>query len=215
MSKQRTRLIGTITIAALFSTLRLAMAAGNLVEFSAALQAFTGEGITYHRLVFKDDKRVIYYLPPNGWKCNASETQLTMTPADRPFAEGKIVSTSLDKPVALDERTVAAFKDEVLAALPPGSQHATVVNQEQNAILLNNNPTTEVIVSYEAFGQSFQRSVLLVNTPANQIRFQFTARKSDFDKLYGTFRASVVTWEWQPQSEQHAPDDNAAERDAG
>ena len=197
---QRTRLVGAV-IAALCLTLRLAMA-GNSVEFSAALQAFTGEGVTYHRLVFKDEKRAIYYQPPANWKVNASENQVTFVPPEKSFAEAKITSVALDKPVVLDERAAAAFKDQVLAALPTGNQQATVVKQEQNAVLINNNATAEVVVTYDAFGQSFQRGVFLLSTPGNQVRFQFTARKADFDPLYRIFHSSILTWEWQPQSEQ-------------
>jgi hypothetical protein len=203
MLTQRTRLVGAITIAA-FWTLRILSAAGNLVEFSASVQDFSGEGVTYHRLVFKDGKRVVYYQLPNGWKCNASDKELTVNPSERPFAEGKITSTALDRPVVLDDRAATAFKDQVFNALPPGAQHATVLKLEQNSVLLNNNPVIELILSYDAFGQSFQRSVIIVNTPANQIRFQFSARKSDFDALYRTFRASVLSWEWQPEPEQPA-----------
>jgi len=206
MSQQHTLLAKFVAIAVLFSTLRLAMAAGNLVEFSAALQKFEGEGITYQRLVFKDDKRVIYYQPPRGWKCNAFGNLLTLTPADRTFAEAKISSVALDKAVSLDDKAADAFKQQVLSSLPEGSRNAAVVKQEQNGITLNNNSMLEVIVSYDVYGQSFQRSVFLLNTPANQVRFQFTARKADFDALYRQFRESVVTWEWQPESGQANPD---------
>jgi len=200
MSKQHILLAKFVAIVVLFSTLRLAMAAGNLVEFSAALQKFEGEGITYQRLVFKDDKRVIYFQPPRGWKCSGTENQLTLAPADRSFAEAKITSAPLDRPVALDEKAADAFKQQVLSSLPEGSRNAAIVKQEQNGLMLNNNPAIEVVISYDAFGQTFQRSVILLSTPTNQVRFQFTARKSDFDTLYRAFRASVVTWEWQPES---------------
>ena len=208
MSQHHTRLIATVAIAVLFLTLRLAMAAGNLVKFSAALQDFEGEGITYHRLVFNDGKRVVYYQPPRGWKCNASDNLLTLTPADRTFTEAKILSVAVDSPVALDDRAADAFKQQVLASLPDGSRNAAVVKQEQNGMMLNNNPMLEVIVSYDVYGQSFRRTVFLLNTPTNQIRFQFTARKADFDALYNMFRASVVTWEWQPEPEQPNTDSN-------
>ena len=208
MSPHRSRLIGLVAVAALFSTLRLAMAAGNLVEFSAALQKFTGEGVTYQRLVFKDANRVVYYQPPMGWKCNASTELVTITPADRTFAEAKISSVSLDNPVALDDKAADVFKQQVLSSLPEGSRNAGVVKQEQNGIMLNNNPVLEVVVSYDVYGQSFRRSVFLLNTPTNQVRFQFTARKADFDALYRQFRGSVVTWEWQPEQERADTDSN-------
>jgi len=66
-------------------------------------------------------------------------------------------------------------------------------------MLLNNNPTFELSISYQGTGYTFQRSVLVVNTPGTQIVFKFTAPKSDFDPLYREFRASLRTWEWQSQ----------------
>lgn len=77
------------------------------------------------------------------------------------------------------------------------SQQAALVRQEQNPILLNNNQSFEVVVSYKGLGDNFERSVLFVNTPTNQLVFKLTARKSDFDALYRAFRASISSWEWQ------------------
>jgi hypothetical protein len=176
---------------ALFLTAQFSIA-GNPIEFSADVQEFTGEGIVYRRLSFKDDKRTISYLPPQGWTCSLRGNSLRLVPPDKNFAEAQIESLPLEKPKPMDDAAVAALTQEVLDALPHGSQQATVVKQEQNP-MLNNNPGFELVVSYKASGEAFERGIIFVNTPANQLIFKFTARKSDFDPLYRAFRSSVFT----------------------
>jgi hypothetical protein len=180
--------------------------AGNLIEFSDTDYAFTGEGVTYHKLVFKDDKRTISYQPPAGWKCRLAGNQLQLVPPDKTLCEAKISSVALDTPIAVDEHLVAGFNQQVLAELPTGAQQGVVVKQEQNALLLNGNPTLRAEVSYVAFGQRYQRSVLLVITPKNQIRFQLTARAADFDAADRAFRPSILSWEWAAVPPSEPPD---------
>jgi hypothetical protein len=179
--------------------------AGNSIEFSSALEKFIGEGIVYPRLVFKDDKRPVYYQPPRDWRCTLDRNSLHLVPPNKSFAEAEISSAALEKPVALDDAAIAGLTQQILATLPPDSQQTSIVKQEHNVVLLNNNPTFELIVSYKLLGDTFERSVFVVNTPKTQILFKFSARKSDFDALYRTFHASILTWEWQPEeSHDHA-----------
>lgn len=168
--------------------------AGNTIGFSADVTEFTSEGIVYRRLTFKDDQRTVSYHPPSGWAASLNGNTLRLEPAGKNFAEAQIESVALDQPQSFDEATVSSLSDNVLAALPPGSQQVTVIKEEQNPAF-NNNPAFEFIVSYKVLGETFQRSVLFVNTPATQLVFKFTARKSDFEPLYRAFRSSVFTWE--------------------
>ena len=172
-------------------------AAGSTIEFSADLKEFMGEGVGYHRLTFTDDKRTIFYQPPPKWTCSLMGKSLHLRPTDANFAAAEIEAIPLAGPQSIDAAASEAFTQQVLSTLPPGSQQAEVVKQEQNPVPLNNNPTFEVIVSYKAIGDPFQRSVLFLNTPANQVVFKLTAKKADFDALYRAFRRSIATWEWQ------------------
>jgi len=171
--------------------------AGNAIEFSADLKEFTGEGIVYHRLIFKDNEQSIYFQPPPGWACTLIGKSLHLRPSDKNFAVAEINSAALTAPQPFTEATTQALAQEVLTNLPPASQQAALVRQEQNPILLNNNQSFEVVVSYKGLGDNFERSVLFVNTPTNQLVFRLTARKSDFDALYRAFRSSISSWEWQ------------------
>ncbi|MFL6513590.1 MAG: hypothetical protein ACJ8M1_01045 [Chthoniobacterales bacterium] len=181
----------------LFFALRLAMA-GNSIEFSASDHSFNGEGVVYHRLIFKDEAREIFYQPPTGWTCHLIENGLRIVPPEKTMAEGKLESFAIDKPVALDAKGFENFQQRVIATLPADSQGVAVIKQEQNGFFVNNIAVAEVVVSYNAFGETFERGVVLLNASANQTRFQFTARKREFDALYRAFRTSIMSWEWQP-----------------
>ncbi len=102
-------------------------AAGNAIEFSASLQEFTGQGIIYHRLIFKDDKRTVFYQPPQGWTAEMAGNRLRLKPSDKTFAEAEITSVPLKKPAAFDEPTVAALMQQVLSNAPPTSQQPELV----------------------------------------------------------------------------------------
>jgi hypothetical protein len=186
-------------IICLVCCLAQAAAAGHAIEFSPTLQEYSSDGIVCHRLAFRDDQRTVYYQPPRNWHCTVDGSRLRLVPPDKTFAEAEITSRPLEKPAPLDEAATKGVTQQALATLPPGSQQPLVEKQEQNALMLNNNPAFEALISYKILGDTFQRSILVVNTPLTQITFRFTARKSDFDALYRAFRASVVSWEWQPE----------------
>src|SRR5438552_1478922 len=152
----------------LFALLKAAVAS---IQFSPNLTDFTAEGVVYQRLTFKDDKRTVTYLPPKGWDCSGGGDHLRLNPPKKSLAEAEISAIPLEKPQPLTDESAPALVNQVLAALPPGNQQATIVKQEINPIPFNNNPTFEVIVSYKALGDTFQKSVLFVNTPTNQIIF--------------------------------------------
>jgi hypothetical protein len=183
------------TFLVLFLGAQLAIA-GNAIEFSADLKEFTGEGVIYRRLTFRDDQRTISYLPPQGWHCSIIGKNLHLRPVDKNFAAAEIESVALDKPTPLDDSVIATVTERVLNTLPPGSQPATLIKQEPNPLPFNNNTSYEVVISYRASGDTFQRGVLFVNTATSQLLFKLTAKKADFDALYRAFRSSIGTWEW-------------------
>jgi hypothetical protein len=83
----------------------------------------------------------------------------------------------------------------VITTLPPNSEAITITKSEQNPVLLNGNLSYEIVASYKTMGSVFQRTVLFINVPGTQLIFKLSARKSDFERLYGIFRASVLTWQ--------------------
>jgi hypothetical protein len=169
------------------------------IELSAALQEFNGEGIIYRRLVFKDNDRIIFYQPPTGWSCRKIDNYLALAPPDKKFAEAQISATPIEQPPALNEQTVAQAGQSVLGTLPPASQDGKITKQDIDPLLLHGSPAIEINASYQALGETFRRTVITVYTPKQQIVFKLSARTADFEPLYRAFRASINSWEWQPQ----------------
>ena len=99
-----------------------------------------------------------------------------------------------------DEVAVKALEQQVLAGLPAGSQGATVVSRQENIILLYQNLSYQFVVSYQALGQIFYRSVIFVNCPDQQLVFRFSAPKAVFDNLNRSFRQSLYSWTWAEPS---------------
>src|SRR5437870_1024341 len=89
----------------LLCSLALAGTATASIEFSANLTEFTGEGVVYQRLTFKDDKRTITYMPPKGWDCSAGGDRLRLTPPKKSLAEAEIRAIPLEKPQPLTDET--------------------------------------------------------------------------------------------------------------
>jgi hypothetical protein len=71
-----------------------------------------------------------------------------------------------------------------------------VLGTEENAVILGGNSGFEVLVSYSALGQTFQRSTVFLNAPGTQLIFRFTAPKADYDRLHSAFRRAVLSWQW-------------------
>jgi hypothetical protein len=168
----------------------------NTIEFSADLREFGSEGLDYRCLIFRDDEHMISYQPPAGWICSLVGKHLYLKPHDQNFAAAEIKAVPRPALQPFDEAVTVALVQQVLANVPAGSLDRFVVKQESDPISINNYRSFEVVVSYEALGKTFERSVLFLNTPANQIIFKFTARKDIFDDLYQAFHNSILTWEW-------------------
>lgn len=103
-------------------------------------------------------------------------------------------------PQPLDEKAIAAFREQVLAGLPGGSQAAAIVSEEQNAVSIEGSVSHGITVSYQALGQTFLRNVIIANRPDMQLTFRITAPKDRFDAVQKAFRASIFSWHWVESS---------------
>jgi hypothetical protein len=117
-----------------------------------------------------------------------------------------ITSSSLRAAQPLDETVIAAFKQQILSSLPPGSQVATSVAAIENAVSFSGNPGFEFVVSYKLMGQTFRRTAILLHLPDTRLVFQFSAPEKDFEALSRNFRHAVFSGGWvQPPAGQTAP----------
>lgn len=156
----------------------------------------TCEGYTFKELLFKDGKRDIIYQLPNKWGYRAGGDGVHLTPPEADRADAIIQASTLSAPQRFDEKSVEAAKKQFLGSLPPGSQMVTVLTEEQNPVPFNGNATYEFFVSYQIIGETFMRSALFTNVADTQLCFRLTARKSDFEALHRSFRASILSWRW-------------------
>jgi hypothetical protein len=167
-----------------------------IVDLTPTPEEYKAQGLTYQQLIFKDDQQKVSYDLPHGWSYRFDSGRILLIPTDTAFAEASVEAAPLPKPQPFDRATMERLSQQVLTTLPPSSDAITIIKSEQNPVLLNSNPSYEIVVSYKTMGSVFQRSVLFINVPGTQLIFKLSARKSDFDRLYSLFRASVLTWQW-------------------
>ena len=182
---------------ALFSLL-LAAASNGGVDLTPTAGEYVANGMKFQQLTLKDEKRRIEYEPPRGWSFDGSANQLHLKP-QKNFAEASITAAPLTKAQPLDDTAATILGEQVMAALPVGSQFAKIEEGVTNPVLLGGNPSYEVTVSYQSVGEKFCRSVLFVNLPDTQLTFRLTARKEDFQALHREFKTSLFSWHWIEQ----------------
>jgi hypothetical protein len=165
------------------------------VDLTPAVIDRVEDGVTYREVSFKTTEgKVLFTLPP-GWTIRGQKDRAQMTAAtDKSPAEAAVDATSLEKPEPLNEAVVAKFKQQVLAALPAGSAKVTTLSEAENSIMPGGNPSFELVITYDLWGKTFQRSAILVNGPQDRLTFRFTCLKSDFAVFNTHFRRSLMTW---------------------
>ena len=166
------------------------------LNLTPATNEYTEDGTTYRVVDLKNGEGAVRFFPPEGWLVRGHSTRLQLNPPKNDFSEAVIEASPLPAPKPLDEATTNAFKEQVRATLPSGSQAITTVFEASNTIMPAGKDTFEIVVSYQLWGKTFQRSALLVNGPEDRLLFRFTALKDDFNALNCIFRRSVATWQW-------------------
>jgi hypothetical protein len=164
------------------------------IDFTPELREETSQGITYHQVKLKTDTGLVSFAPPRDWNVRGTKDRLQMQPTNKDFVEATATAKPLQKPLPFDEATIEALKQEVLSSAPGAPQ---IVGCDQNSIM-GQNPSLEVVISYNALGRTFQRNVIYVHTPDTQLVFKFTAPKAEFPRLNQAFRQAVNSWRWLP-----------------
>lgn len=164
------------------------------IDFTPTVNRYVSYGAEFSSVSFKDDKRTISMEVPRKWSCRGDASRLQFTPPDQSFADGVVQATPPLRARAFDEATVKALEAQVINTLPSGSQGITMLSQQENPVILNQNLSYGFLVSYQTLGQTFHRSVIFVNCPEAKLIFRFTAPKTAFDKLNNAFNRSVSSW---------------------
>ena len=165
------------------------------LQLTPKISQHEADGVKTELLAFSDGgAKAITYSPPRKWEYSGSPTKFTLRPPGKPQAEGTIVRISLDQPAVFDDQTMKKLAAEVLGSAPGGSTNVTLVSQEKNALLIAQRETFLVIISYDFYGQNYQRSTMFLNRGNEQVRFQFVSRAADFKNLQMAFQASQLTW---------------------
>jgi hypothetical protein len=176
------------------ATLAAAMvaSANAALDLTATPEEYVSSGIVYRRLVFKDDKRRVEMEFPRGWNFRVvSSARLELSPPGNGFAAAVIQTQSAEASV-FDEAAVKTLAQEALAALPVGSQAATVEQTRAEP----DGKESEMTLSYKNLGYTFRRSIKFVNRPECRLMVQISAPEAEFPALNATFRRLVQSLSW-------------------
>jgi hypothetical protein len=180
------------------------------IDLTPAVTDRVEDGVTYREASFKTPEGKLLFVLPPGWTIFGDKDRAQMASADK-LAQGAIEVVLLQKPAPLDDGAITKFKEQVLASLPVGAAKVVTVSEAQNTIMPGGNPSFEFVISYDLWGKSYQRSVLLVNGPKDRLTFRFTCSTADFPVFNTHFRRSLMTW----HAIETPPASNGAIADAG
>lgn len=79
--------------------------------------------------------------------------------------------------------------------MPMGSTHTQLISQEKNPLMIDRKETLLLTLTYNFYGQRYNRSILFLNRRKEQIRFQLACRQSDFKELQKAFLGSQYSWQ--------------------
>lgn len=188
-------MIAKISAALLFLGVTIHLAVAE-IDFTPEVKEYSAQGFIHRELTFRHDKGVVTFDAPQKWLVRGDKAQLQLSPPDKNFVEASIQSMPVPVPPSFDEASLRALEERVLREVPNGSQSVQMLRRLENPVAIGSYPSFEFVLSYQALGYTFHRSVLFVNYPDRQLVFRFTAPKVDFDTFQGQFRVSISSWNW-------------------
>ncbi|HJT46154.1 MAG TPA: hypothetical protein VJ721_07775 [Chthoniobacterales bacterium] len=165
------------------------------LDLTPRLQEYDLEGVKLHQLAFTDGQTLITYAPPKNWEYFGGGNRLVLRPRSEAGAEAEISVTGIRHQADFDESEVKQLTADVVASLPHEATNITIVSQQLNPLLIGRKKTFLVIVSYDYYSQSYERSVMFLDRNSEQIKFQLTCYRSAFQKLQRAFEGSHYSWQ--------------------
>jgi hypothetical protein len=153
------------------------------------------DGVRFSQVGFFDGDKEVTYTPPSGWECIGSGARLTLHPKDKASAEATVTKLAQEEEFAFDDETLEKLRKEALASVPGGSTDVQLTGEERSPVFVDGKETFLVTLSYTYYGDTYGRSLMFMNRGKEQIRFQLTARLSDFKDLQKAFLQSHFTWQ--------------------
>ncbi len=174
----------------------LVTSAAAAIDFTPTVTQRTLEGAVFQQLIFHDGQRKVAYEQPRGWNFVGSGASIRFTPPDVTQAQARIDQTPLPQPETFDEATIKLLQGRALTFVPPNAQGVAFVGDERNPIAINGQPTYEVTLQYQFYGEQYEMSMLFADLAQVRLRCQVIAKKKDFAKIHMLFRASLCSLQW-------------------
>ena len=165
------------------------------VDFTPTVREYTVERSVQRDLTLKADKGTVTLTPPTKWEVRGEKDRLRMNPPDKNFIELSIQSLAPSIPLTFDDANLALLEQQALKEVPPAAQSVQVFSRAPNTIVMGSNLSFEFVITYQALGQVFQKSVIFINGPT-PLLVRFTAPKADYGKFDADFRQTLFTWQW-------------------
>jgi hypothetical protein len=165
------------------------------LDLTPKLSEYNSEGFKVRKLVFLESGKDVTYVPPRDWDYSGNETKLVLHPRQKAQAEASVTKSVLGTASRFDEVTTKLLVAEALRSIPAGSTDVALISQEINPFLFAGKETFRVSWTYTFYGETYTRSLLVVNRATDQIRFQLVCRTADFEGLQKEFHRSLFSWQ--------------------
>jgi len=164
------------------------------LDLTPTLKEYTSEGIAFKRLVFNDGKKQITYDLPSRWNYRAIGDSIKLIPPNALNADVFIGALPLTTAQPFDDKGIATAREHFMQGIPATVQSMKVVAEQLNTVPFKAG-NYEITVSYQALGEIFIRRALYINLADTQLVFRLSARKTEFEGLWRTFRSSILSWQ--------------------
>jgi hypothetical protein len=170
--------------------LAAASTAGAL-DFRPMLMDGIGEGGRYTYLEFRDEGKVVTYMPPRTWRFHGVASQLCLTVPETTGVEIDISLLAAGKPLPVEAENLSAFEDLARKSLPSEAVKVARGGVAFSPLIIDGHKTVEVTFDYIIFGGPIRVSFLYAAREKALVCFRVVSRPEDFERLHQAFLLSL------------------------
>ena len=186
-------MVRAITLTAALALLGVASARAE-IDLTPKESFYEVEGIKAPNVEFKNGPKKITYTPPANWTLSGGGNRLSLIPLDSIQAGATIETVPAKEPLpAATEANVKLYSDFAVKLLPQGASKVEVVEALVCPMRISGKAMIEVTLSYSFYGQPFRMNILFMPRQNEQLRFQFSARATDYPAMFKNFRSSLFS----------------------